>query len=48
VPSLVKKREITYESLNGRQKAALLCLAVGTDATAKVTKMLTTEEVDTL
>ena len=48
MPSLVKKREITFESLNGRQKAALLCLAVGTDATAKVTKMLTTDEVDVL
>jgi flagellar motor switch protein FliG len=48
VPSTVKKRVITFESLSGRQKAALLCLAVGSDTTAKVTKMLTTEEVDTL
>jgi flagellar motor switch protein FliG len=41
-------REITYESLTGRQKAALLCLTVGTDAAAKLTQRLATDEVDLL
>jgi flagellar motor switch protein FliG len=46
--SKMRGREITFESLNGRQKAALICLSLGTDAAAKVTKKLTTDEVDTL
>lgn len=41
-------RTITFESLNGRQKAALVCLALGTDAAAKVTQKLSAEEVDML
>jgi flagellar motor switch protein FliG len=46
--SKTRGREITFDSLNGRQKAALICLSLGTDAAAKVTKKLTTDEVDTL
>jgi flagellar motor switch protein FliG len=38
----------SYESLNGRQKAALVCLALGADAAAKVTQRLSTDEVDML
>ena len=45
---LSKVREVSYESLNGRQKAALLCLALGADAAAKVTQRLSNEEVDML
>lgn len=41
-------RVVPFESLNGRQKAALLCLALGTDAAAKVTQKLTNDEVDML
>ncbi len=41
-------KEISFESLDGRQKAALLCLALGTDAAAKVTQKLTNDEVDLL
>ena len=41
-------KELSFESLDGRQKAALLCLALGTDAAAKVTQKLTNDEVDTL
>lgn len=49
MPSLARMpREVKFESLNGRQKAALLCLALGTDAAAKVTQKLTTDEVDLL
>jgi flagellar motor switch protein FliG len=49
VPSLARNVPVvTFESLNGRQKAALLCLALGTDAAAKVTQKLTSDEVDLL
>ncbi len=49
MPSLARNsRESTFESLDGRQKAALLCLALGTDAAAKVTQKLTSDEVDIL
>lgn len=49
MPSVARMtREITFASLNGRQKAALLCLALGTDAAAKVTQKLTSDEVDLL
>ena len=41
-------RTVTFDALNGRQKAALLCLALGTDAAAKVTQKLSTDEVDML
>jgi flagellar motor switch protein FliG len=41
-------REVTYESLNGRQKAALVCLSLGTGTAAKLTQLLQQEEVDQL
>jgi flagellar motor switch protein FliG len=41
-------REVTFDTLDGRQKAALLCMALGTDAAAKVTQKLTPDEVDVL
>ncbi len=37
-----------YESMNGRQKAALVCLTLGADAAARVTQRLTADEVDML
>ena len=50
MPSAVARmpREVTFESLNGRQKAALLCLALGSDAAAKVTQKLSSTEVEML
>jgi flagellar motor switch protein FliG len=38
----------SYDSLSGRQKAALICMALGTDAAAKITTKLTSDEVDLL
>jgi flagellar motor switch protein FliG len=35
-------------SLTGRQKVAIVCLALGTDTAAKMTQMLTPEEVDAI
>jgi flagellar motor switch protein FliG len=38
----------SYESLSGRQKAALMCMALGTNAAAKLTQKLSPDEVDLL
>jgi flagellar motor switch protein FliG len=49
MPSLARTpREGTYEALTGRKKAALLCLALGTETAAKLTQRLTGDEVDLL
>jgi flagellar motor switch protein FliG len=49
MPSLARTpKEGTYEALSGRKKAALLCLALGTETAAKLTQRLTSDEVDLL
>jgi flagellar motor switch protein FliG len=37
-----------YERLNGRQKAAILCMAMGADFAARITQRLSPEEAETI
>jgi flagellar motor switch protein FliG len=44
--ALVRREE--NETMNGRQKVAVLCMALGTDAAAKLTQKLGPDEVDAI
>jgi flagellar motor switch protein FliG len=44
--SALVRNNVEYERLGGRQKAAILCLALGADAAAKITQRLKQEEAE--
>ncbi len=47
-PSALVRSASEYERLGGRQKAAILCMAMGADFAARITQRLTPEEAETI
>ena len=46
--ALARTNPVDLDALNGRQKVAVLCMALGADAAAKITQKLAPDEVDAI
>ena len=46
--ALARQAQITPDQLSGRQKVAIVCMALGTESAAKLTQRMSSEEVDAI
>jgi flagellar motor switch protein FliG len=46
--ALARTSEASADSLTGRQKVAIICMALGSDTAAKLTQLMSPEEVDSI